>query len=84
MAHTINFDTHAFAQRLKTAGFSSDQVDTLIDLARESTPRDLVTNESLDTRLTILEQRMTIKLGSLLIVAMGMLLALLKLFPAAS
>ena len=84
MATTMHFDTHAFAQKLQTAGFSSDQVNTLIDLARESTPPDLVTNQSLDTRLTMLEQRMTIKLGGLIIAAMAALATFLKVFPIAS
>ena len=84
MAATMHFDTHAFVQKLKIAGFSSEQVDTLVDLARKSTFPDLVTNQSLDTRLTMFEQRMTIKLGSLIIASMAALVTFLKFFATAA
>lgn len=51
--------------------------------ARESTPKDLVTNASLDTRLTLLEQRMTLKLGGLIVAGIAFISALARFFPAA-
>lgn len=33
----IAFDTHAAATRYKRAGFSDDQVEALVDIARETT-----------------------------------------------
>ena len=84
MADTMYFDTHAFAQKLTSAGFTPQQVDTLIDLARDSTPRDLVTNTSLDSRLTILEQRMTIKLGGLIVAGVAFVTTFMRFLPPAS
>lgn len=45
-----HFDTNQFAKRLRMAGFEDQQVETLLDLARESQPKDMVTNEKLDAR----------------------------------
>lgn len=80
----MHFDAYSFVQKLKIAGFSPEQVDTLIDLAHESTLPDLVTNQSIDSRLTMLEQRMTIKLGGLIITSIAALATFLKFFPPAA
>ena len=71
-----HFDTNQFAKRLRTAGFEDQQVETLLDLARESQPKDMVTKEYFDNGLVQLEQRMIIKIGGL-IVAAGTVLGLL-------
>jgi hypothetical protein len=34
--NTITFDTHATAKRYKAAGFSGDQVEALVERARET------------------------------------------------
>lgn len=81
MAAAMHFDTHAFAQKLKAAGFNEKQVDTLIELARDTAPRDLVTNASLDTKLTMLEQRMTLKLGALIVAGVAFISALFSIMP---
>ena len=43
------------------------------------TGAELVTKDYLDGRLIALEQRLTIKLGSMLVVAIGVIAALVKL-----
>ncbi len=77
---TITFDTLKFANRLKSAGVSSAEAEAeamaeIFDIAG----RDLVTKEYFDTQLTQLEQRMTIKLGALMVGAIGIVAALVKL-----
>ena len=60
MAH---FDTHLFAKRLKGSGFTDEQVDDLIDMAKASVPEKIVTEPILSNALTILEQRLMIRLS---------------------
>ena len=43
---------------------------------------DLVTTDYLDHRLLELEQRLTIRLGGMLVVATGVLLAAIRYLPA--
>ena len=78
----ITFDTLKFANRLKSAGVPSAQAEAEAEALAEVfdlAGRDLVTKEYLDARLTQLEQRMTIKLGALMVGTVGIVAALVKL-----
>lgn len=75
---TLTFDTLAAANRLRAAGFSDEQAAAAIDTLREA-QAVLVTNDTLRQELAMLEQRMTIKLGSLIVAAVGIAAALAKL-----
>jgi hypothetical protein len=75
-------DTLQVSKDLQTAEFSPVQADALARLLRarqESDLTQLVTKEFLDARLTQLEQRMTITLGGMLVIAVGVIAALVKL-----
>ncbi|MCK9993368.1 MAG: hypothetical protein Dbin4_01888 [Alphaproteobacteria bacterium] len=75
---TITFDTLKFANRLKSAGVSSAHAEAEAEALAEVfdlAGRDLVTKEYFDTQLTQLEQRMTIKLGALMVGAVGVVAA---------
>jgi hypothetical protein len=74
----IIFDALKYANTLKKAGIVHEQAEALSDVL-ELNIRDLVTKEYLDTRLVQIEQRMTIKLGTMLTVAVGAMVALTKL-----
>ncbi|MDR2012004.1 MAG: CCDC90 family protein [Rhodanobacter sp.] len=91
--NAITFDTLKYANTLKAAGIPSEQAEAqagaLSDVL-EINLKDLVTKEYLDTRLANLEQRtearfvqleqrMTIKLGTMLAAAVGAVVALMKL-----
>jgi hypothetical protein len=75
------FDTLKLAQALReTAHFSSDQAEGMAgSLAEAMVGAELLTKDYLDGRLTALEQRLTIKLGSMLVLAVGGIAALVKL-----
>ena len=78
----ITFDTLKFANRLKSAGGPPAQAEAEAEALAEGfdlAGRDLATKEYLDARLTQLEQRMTIKLGALMVGAVGIVAALVKL-----
>lgn len=73
----ITFDTHAFVKRLTAAGMPEAQAEAVTSMVKEARETDL---DSLATKvdLQLLEQRMTIKLGGLTVVATGVILAAIK------
>ena len=89
MANMMHFDTHQFARKLKTAGFAEDQVDTLIELAVESTPKDLATKQDLTAfeqrhkaDMTVLEHRLTLKIGGMIVGAVAIFAAIGRFLPS--
>ena len=72
---TIVFDTHAFVKELAEAGMPEKQAEVL---ARSQAT---LINETLFTKqdLKELELRLTIRLGSMMVVAIGVVAALVKL-----
>ena len=77
----IPFDSLKLARALRdNANFSSEQAEGMAGaLADAMAGAELVTKDYLDGRLVALEQRLTIKLGSMLVVAVGVIAALVKL-----
>ncbi len=76
-ALTLKIDTYKMAQILKSKGFTKEQTDGIIEVAREIDMESIVTRDYLDTKLTLLEQRLTIRLGSM-IMALGAILVAIK------
>lgn len=72
---TIVFDTYAFVKELAEAGMPEKQAEVL---ARSQAT---LINETLATKqdLKELELRLTIRLGSMMVVAIGVVAALVKL-----
>ena len=89
----ITFDTLKYANRLKAAGAESRiaeaEAEALaevfeLNLKEVATREDLKQmeerlNEKMDTRFIQLEQRMIIKLGGLMVVAIGAVATLVKI-----
>lgn len=82
---TVTFDTHDFVRRLIEAGLDSRQAEAVVRVVTEA-QSDLATRRDLaDLRLELqrdlreLEYRMTIKLGGLMIAAVGIVATLVKL-----
>jgi len=79
---TITFNTLKFANRLKAAGVPPLQAEAEAEALSEvfeADLKELVTKETLQQELRLLEQRMTIKLGGLMVVAVGLIAALVKI-----
>jgi len=78
----LAFDTLKFARRLQAAGMDArlaeEQAEALAE-ALELNLTPLVTEDKLESELRLLEQRLIIKLGSMLVVAVGAVAALVKL-----
>ena len=78
----ITLDPLNFATRQNRGGVPPEQAEAEAEALAEVfdlAGRDLATKEYLDARLTQLEQRMTIKLGALMVGAVGIVAALVKL-----
>lgn len=80
---TITFDTYKFIQTLKAAGMPEQQAQAISDAFRDAqSEAQLATKhdiENLRRDMRELEQRMTIKLGGMLIIAISIVAALVKL-----
>ncbi|HEY1260367.1 MAG TPA: hypothetical protein VGF34_14060 [Stellaceae bacterium] len=73
----VAFDTLKLARRLREkAGFTPEHAEAIGGAER-------VARSDLHAALRDLEQRITIKTGSMLIVAVGIILAALRFMPAA-
>ena len=74
----ITFDTLEGTRRLRNAGFDEIQADAVIRLMSHAQEK-LVTQEHFDHRIDGLEKNLTIRLGSLMAVAVALMAALAKL-----
>jgi len=75
---TMTFDTLRFTKRLEASGVSREQAEAFSEAFKEASDiqlEDLVTKSDLKG----LESRMTIKLGGLMVVTVGVLAALDRL-----
>jgi hypothetical protein len=69
------FDTLKLARRLESAGFPHQQAADMSDAIAEAAA-NLVTKEDLRHGLESLEQRLIIRLGGIIVVATGILVAI--------
>jgi len=78
----ITFNTLKFANKLKAAGVPAQQAEAEAEALSdvfEANLNELVTKETLQQELSLLEQRMTIKLGGMMAVAIAITATLVKL-----
>lgn len=75
----IPFDTLKLSERLQAGGFTAEQARAAASaLAEAASSADIATKAD----LLSLEQRLTIRLGGMLVVAVGVLLAAIRYVPA--
>ncbi len=73
---SVAFDTHKFIRKLRESGMPDAQAEAVADAFREAQGKaDLSTKSDLRE----LELRLTIKIGGMLVIAVGVLAAVLKL-----
>ncbi|MFM8341525.1 MAG: coiled-coil domain-containing protein [Methylomonas sp.] len=85
--NAINFDTHEFFNELRSSGFSEQQAETITRLQKAAIASTLeqakheydLDNISTKPDLNELELRLTIKMGTMLSVAVAAIAALVKL-----
>jgi hypothetical protein len=68
------FDSHNFFKRLIASGFSPEQAETIVETARDAAAQFATKRD-----LQLLEQRIVIKFGCMLVFAVGAIAALIKL-----
>lgn len=75
---TLSFDTLKFSKRLQEAGVSQAQADAEAEALADALSLNL---QEVATKqdLVLLEQRITIKLGGLMVIAVGAVATLVKL-----
>jgi len=70
-------------QLREKAGFTPEHAEAAAEALAEAVGgADLVTKADLQSALRDLEQRLTIRFGGMLVVAVGIILAALRYFPA--
>ena len=75
----ITFDTHAYIKKLKAVGVSEEQAEVQAQAIADLVNDRLVTKEDLERSLKELEYRLVIRLGSMMVVAIGIIATLVKL-----
>jgi hypothetical protein len=75
----ITFDTHAYIKRLKAVGVPEEQAEVQAQAIADLVNDRLVTKEDIERSLKELEYRLVIRLGSMMVVAIGIIATLVKL-----
>lgn len=83
---SVTFDTHKFIKTLEAAGLPEQQAEAISIAVRDShesvdvaTKRDLTdVHKDIDSKLEKMELRLTIKLGTIVVIALGAFAALSK------
>jgi hypothetical protein len=73
---TISFDTRKFIRRLRNAGISEELAEAIAEAFREA---HIEAEIATKTDLRELEYRLIIKLGTMIVVAIGVVATLVKL-----
>ena len=80
----IPFDTLKFVERLEAGGFTHQQAKAAAEAFADATSQELATKTDilmLRNEMLMLEQRITIKLGGMLVIAVGVILAAVRYLP---
>jgi len=75
----ITFDTHAYIKKLKAVGMPEEQAEVQAQALADLVTDRLVTKDDLERSLKELEYRLIIRLGGMIVVAIGMIATLVKL-----
>lgn len=76
---TITFDTHAYVKKLRTVGVPEEQAEVQAQAIADLVTDRLVTKDDLERGLKELEYRLIIRLGGMIVVAIGIIATLVKL-----
>lgn len=76
---TVAFDTLGFSKRLRDAGYSQKQAEAHAEAARDFIMAELVTKSDLAAALEAQTLRLTVRLGGMLVAAVGALAVLQRL-----
>ena len=75
----VTFDTYAYVKKLKSVGVPEEQAEVQAQAIADLVNDRLVTKEDLERGLKELEYRLIIRLGGMIVVAIGIIATLVKL-----
>lgn len=73
------FDTHAYVKKLEAVGFSEEQAEVQAEVLSALIEEQLATKRDLKELEERLTYRLTLRLGSMMMAAVGIVAALVKL-----
>jgi len=73
------FDTHSYVKKLKAVGFSEEQAEVQVEALSALIEEQLATKRDLKELEERLTYRLTLRLGSMMVAAVGIIAALVKL-----
>ena len=76
---SVKIDTYEIARVLISKGFTAEQAEAIIEVAKKADLDSIVTRDYLDIKINDLEQRLVIKFGSM-VLALGAVLVAIKYF----
>jgi hypothetical protein len=79
MSRAITFDTHENVKKLIATGFTEEQAEVQTKIIAEIVNEQGFTKQYLDERLKELEYRLIIRLGVMIVVAIGVISILVKI-----
>lgn len=79
MSHPLLFDTHGYVKRMMAAGFSEKQAEAQAASMAELIDDRLASKQDLTDLEERLTDRLTIRLGGMMVVAVGTVATLVKL-----
>tara|TARA_R110002096_G_scaffold167533_4_gene337634 strand:+ start:121 stop:360 length:240 start_codon:yes stop_codon:yes gene_type:complete len=74
----LAFDTLKVSKDLRKLGFDDKQAEGLSSLLNEVVVTDLATKEDLNNAISSLEQKLTIRIGGMIVLAVAVIQALAK------
>ncbi len=75
---TLAFDTLKVSKDLRELGFDDKQAEGLSSLLNEVVVTDLATKEDLNNAISSLEQKLSIRIGGMIVLAVAVIQALAK------
>jgi hypothetical protein len=79
---TVTLDTHAAIKRFTASGINAEQAEAIVDTVARS-DADLITTTHLHAEIAQLEQRLTLRIVTIVVIANGILFAMLRYLPPA-
>lgn len=73
------FDTHSYVKKLKAVGFSEEQAEVQAEVLSSLIEEQLATKRDLKELEERLTYRLTLRLGSMMVAAVGIVAALVKM-----
>ncbi len=79
MCRMLVFDTHAYVKSLQSVGFTEEQAEVQANALKTLVENDLATKQDLKELELRLKHDLTLRLGTMLVVGIGVVATLVKI-----